>query len=181
MERAPTTSSSISSPGVRPTIGDLVVVRTHGDQRGKIIEDDGAGDSRPYKVQFDNGNTHWYPADDVQRADSTRATRLRGEVGLSRQAPAALLAGAGAAGASVQGDDLLEAAAGFVGDQVTGMVVVAPVLSLLQKWSKLDLLRSLGQNSRRRSWRISGASRDAWWGLLRLDVQLISFTCAFVY
>jgi hypothetical protein len=61
-------------------------------------------------------------------------------VGLSRQAPAALLAGAGAAGASVQGDDLLEAAAGFVGDQVTGMVVVAPVLSLLQKWSKLDLL-----------------------------------------
>ena len=66
-------------------------------------------------------------------------------MGLSRQAPAALLAGAGAAGASVQGDDLLEAAAGFVGDQVTGMVVVAPVLSLLQKWSKLDLLRSLGQ------------------------------------
>ena len=145
MERAPTTSTSISSPGVRPTIGDLVVVRTHGGQRGKIIEDDGAGDSRPYKVQFDNGDTHWYPADDVQRADSTRATRLRGEVGLSRQAPAALLAGAGAAGASVQGDDLLEAAAGFVGDQVTGMVVVAPVLSLLQKWSKLDLLRSLGQ------------------------------------
>jgi hypothetical protein len=51
-------------------------------------------------------------------------------VGLSRQAPAALLAGAGAAGASVQGDDLLEAAAGFVGDQVTGMVVVAPVREL---------------------------------------------------
>jgi len=145
MERAPTTSTSISSPGVRPTIGDLVVGCTHGGQRGKIIEDDGAGDSRPYKVQFDNGDTHWYPADDVQRADSTRATRLRGEVGLSRQAPAALLAGAGAAGASVQGDDLLEAAAGFVGDQVTGIVVVAPALSLLQKWSKLDLLRSLGQ------------------------------------
>ena len=59
------------------TTNDTVVAKPgehRGGQRGTIIKDDGPGDNTPYKVKFSDGNTHWYRANQVERAGAASAS-----------------------------------------------------------------------------------------------------------
>ena len=66
--------------GGRLTTGDAVVIcsgASRAGQRGTIIKDDGPGDSQPYKVQFTDGDTHWYHAGEVAGvAAEEKATKI---------------------------------------------------------------------------------------------------------
>ena len=51
----------------RPTLGDRVTMTGANHRGGMIVQDDGPEDSKPYKVQFDNGNTSWCTATQVTK------------------------------------------------------------------------------------------------------------------
>ena len=70
----------VDCSGDRLTTGDAVVIcsgASRAGQRGTIITDDGPGDDHPYKVQFTDGDTHWYRAGEVAGSEDTKPKKRK--------------------------------------------------------------------------------------------------------